>query len=337
MIEVVLASVLFSTPLAMSGNELGLWFVHDIDPSATSYTRSQDIDYELCERISENEFMVVYPLIRRPIGLAVEKQTMWFIDDAHGVGLYSVTLASSMRGSTSRNAMLRSPVMQGVFETTEHPTDFLLYQSSPLLVFGGGNKNETTLVHYVAKEWELLSSVDGSDALVTPFYDELLSAVQGKNGQVTISALRNGAWEAMSFFDNRTKTDSVFMNDTRLLLDGSLVDFLRKDDWPILVTTKNEVATLLGLQMHGVVELASFSIPKGRWGVTSSSGGFVVIGVERNGTTTVRDISWPSGDLSEPIILAERFPDNDRTLMTVLFVSMVLVSLLLLSKIRRTR
>jgi len=337
MIEFALVSVLFSTPLSMSGNEAGVWFVHDIDPSVTSFSRPQDIDYELCERFSDNEFLVVYPLIRRPTGLAVEKQTLWFIDDTYGVGLYRVTLASSMRGSTSRNTSLRAPVMQAMFETTNHPTDFLLYQSNPLLVFGSDDKNDTALVHYVDNEWELLPSIHGSGALVTPFYGELLSATQDKNGEVLISTLQNGAWEPMSFIDDRVMPENVFTADSRLLLDGNLVAFMCKDDWPILVTTKNEVATLLGLQKHGVIVLASFTVPKGRWGVTPSSNGFTVLGVERNGTTTVQDISWPSGDLSEPIVLTERFLEDDTTLMTVLFVSMVLMSFILLTKIRRAR
>lgn len=337
MIEVVLASMLFSTPLAMSGNESGVWFVHDVDPSTPSFTRSQDIDFELCERFTDNEYLVVHPLIRRPAGLAVENQTMWFIDDAHGIGLFSVTLAPSLRGSTSRNTSLQSPVMKAVFDSTEHPTDFLLHQSSPLLVFGGDETEETTLVHYVDNEWELLPSINGSSALVTPFYGELLSAVQDTDGQVSISVLRNGMWEPMSFIDDGIEGKSKFTDVKKFLLDGDLFAFMHKDDWPILVTTKNEVATLLGLQKHGVVEVASFSIPRGRWGVAPSSNGFTVLGVERNGTTTVRDISWPSGELSDPIVLAERFLKDDTMLMTVLFVSMVLVSLILLSKIRRTR
>jgi hypothetical protein len=102
------------------------------------------------------------------------------------------------------------------------------------------------------------------------------------------------------------------------------------------VTTVGENALLSGIQQGGLVEIASFKIPKGRWGVSSSPEGITVVGVERKGTTTVLDIGWPSGSLSESIVLEERFQEDDTLLTTFLFVSMLVVSMILIIKIRRS-
>ena len=322
MIAYIVALMLTNTPLALTGNEEGVWFIGDIDPSATSFTRAQDLDYELCEQVGESEYLAIHPFTRRPAGLAVEKQTMWFIDDSNGVGLYTIQLASSLHASSSRDALMQSPVMRSMFQTENHPTDFLLHNSSPLLVFGSGEKSETTLAHYVNNQWEFLPSVNGTNAFITSFHGELLSAVQGKDGHVRVSSLQGGQWE---------------LGDFGMPLEGELFDFIRKDDWPILVTVQEGVATLVGIQKNNLVELANFPIPKGRWGVTTSSSGFTVVGVERNGTTTVVRLGWPSGTVSDPITLTERMREDDSLLMTVLFVSMVCMSFLLLSKILNSR
>ena len=92
---------------------------------------------------------------------------------------------------------------------------------------------------------------------------------------------------------------------------------------------------MAGLQQEGFVEIASLDIPKGRWGVSSSPFGLSVVGVERKGITTVIDIGWPSGAISEPIIFEERPMQDDSLLVTVLFVSTLAVSIILISKIRR--
>lgn len=321
MIELVLTIVLSNTPLALVGNDSGVWFIGDVDPGVASFARAQDLDHELCEQVGNGEYLVIHPFTRRPAGLAVEEQAMWFIDDSYGVGLYTIQLAASQRASTSQHVLMQAPVMRSVFETDKHPTDFLLYQSAPLLVFGDG-ESETELVHFVHRQWESLPSVTDSGACVISFQGELLCAVQEEDGKIMVSSLRDTAW---------------VVRDSELTIDGELTDFFSKDDWPILVAVKEGRATLHGIQNNSLVELASFAIPKGRWGVTSSPSGLTVAGVERNGTTTFLDIGWPSGSMSDPVVLAERFREDDTLLMTVLFISMVCVSIILLSKIRTHR
>jgi hypothetical protein len=85
-----------------------------------------------------------------------------------------------------------------------------------------------------------------------------------------------------------------------------------------------------------LVEIASFETPKGRWGVSSSEAGITVIGVQRKGTITLLDIGWPSGSVSAPIILQERKKEGSTMVTTLLFVSMVAVSLFLILRIRAT-
>jgi hypothetical protein len=319
MIEHLLVCVLSSSPLALTGNENGLWFVGDIEPSASFSSRPHDIDYELCERYSSTQYVVIHPFTRRPLALATNKKTLWFIDEGSGIGLYKIQLSGSVRSSTSRRASLQAPTMEAFFEEQENPTDFLIYQEQPLLAFCDSDKGVLELFQYQEREWNTLQALQGTHIQVAVLQDQLIAAVPKGSG-VEMWYLREDGW---------------FGGD-KLELEGTLVDLICQSDWPILVSTANEKAVLSGIQQGGLLEIASFNIPKGRWGVSPSPEGITVVGVERKGTTTVLDIGWPSGSLSGPIVLEERFREDDTLLTSILFASMLVVSTILFFKIRRS-
>ena len=257
---------------------------------------------------------------RRPLALAVGNQKLWFIDSFEGVGLYKIQLPNFQRGNTSKNAYLQTSKMESLFETTETPTDFLVFKDQPLLVFGKPLDDITELFHYQERQWRQLTPIDGRNVHVAKLQDKLIAAVSNELG-ATVWYMQESDW---------------FGGD-QIEFQGELVDLFCLDDWPILVTSNENTATLTGIQKDGLVTLASFEIPKGRWGVTTSPEGISVVGVQRKGISTVIDIGWPSGSISKPTILEERFPDDDKLLSTVLFVSMVIVSLILLTKIGRSK
>ncbi len=320
MIECALISILLGSPLALTGNDSGLWFVGDIDPSAATFSgKPPDLDFELCERFSEQQYVVVRPFTRRPAALTVHKQTLWFIDDTIGVGMYKIRLANMLRASTSRNASLQSSTLEALFETKDKPTDFLMYQGEPLLAFGDSQNGSLELFQYQNRKWNALQSLEGINVHVGLLQDQLIAALPRDSG-VAMWYMKDGSWHG----------------GDEHAVEGNLVDLLCRDDWPILVTTSGGEVTLTGIQQGGLIEIASFPMPKGRWGVSSSPMGLSVVGVERKGTTTVLDIGWPSGSISEPVVLEERFRESDTLLTTVLFVSMLAVSVILILKIRRS-
>jgi hypothetical protein len=320
MIEYFVLSCVFSySPLALTGNETGLWFVGDINPQAATFSgKPQDLDYELCERFLEKQYIVVRPFTRRPAALAIGKQALWFIDDTSGIGLYKIHLPSLQGAMTSKNTSLQSSTLEAVFETDEKPTDFLMYQGQPLVAFGNSPEGVLHVFQYQDKKWNALAPLVGSHAHVALLQDQLIAAVASDVG-ISMWYFKEGSW----------------LGGDELEIEGELVDLICRDDWPIFVSRVDETITLTGIQQGGLVEIASFDIPKGRWGVSSSSFGLSVVGVERKGITTVIDIGWPSGAISEPIILEERVMQDDSLLVTVLFVSMLVVSIILISKIRR--
>ena len=72
MIELLLACVLSSSPLAITGNESGLWFIGDVAPNKSSFTaRAKDLDFDLCQQYGENEYVVVVPFtVKSPVIVA---------------------------------------------------------------------------------------------------------------------------------------------------------------------------------------------------------------------------------------------------------------------------
>ena len=319
MIELLLACVLSSSPLAITGNESGLWFIGDVAPNKSSFTaRAKDLDFDLCQQYGENEYVVVVPFTRRPSLLAVEENKLWFVDASSGVGLYTVKLANANSASTSRNAMLRMPTLQSLYKTTEKPTGLLVLEEEPVLVFDASGENATTLVQYKNKEWTPLPSINGSGAKVTLLRKQLIAAVPIYGG-VSLWYFQEGSW----------------LGGDKIEIDGALAGLICKDNWPILITNTADEVTMTGIQQGGPVHLATFPLPKGRWGAVPTSKGITVVGVQRKGIFTSFDIGWPSGTISGPIILNERIKKDDSLLFTVLFLSMVLASLLLISKIRR--
>jgi hypothetical protein len=320
MIEQILACALLQSPLAISGNANGLWYVGDINPSSAIFSGvEKDFDYELCERFSKDRYVVLRQFSRRPLALAVGNQNLWFIDNHEGVGLYKLNLPNLQRGSTSKNAYLQTSKMEALFETTETPTDFLIFRDKPLLVFGKPLDGTTELFHYLERQWVNLTPIKGRNVHVAQMQDKLIAAIPNERG-ATVWYMQECNW----------------LGGDQIDFQGELIDLFCRDDWPILVTSNVNIATLSGIQKDGLVTLASFEIPKGRWGVSTSPDGISVVGVQRKGETTILDIGWPSGSTSKPIILEERFPEDDTLVSTVLFVSMVIVSLILLTKIGRS-
>jgi hypothetical protein len=318
MIELLLACTLLQAPLALTGDESGLWFIGDINPSTATFSGLPlDLDYELCERYSEKQYEVIRPFTRRPSAIAIDKETMWYIDSTAGIGLYKMQ-RSNTKGFANSHPALQPSTLEAIFESSSSPTDFLLFEGSPTLAFGTSKNGALELFQYSHRKWKSLPLLQGEHVHVAIMQEQLIAAVPNGGG-VAMWYLKDGRWRG----------------GDELAIHGELKELLCRDDWPILVTTLGEMATLSGIQQGGLVEIASFRIPKGRWGVASSSTGISVVGVERNGTTTVLDIGWPSGSISSPIIFEEYLRKDGSMMMTVLFISMLAVSLILVLKIRK--
>jgi hypothetical protein len=319
MIELILSCILCASPLAITANDSGLWFMGDVAPDKSAFSsRAKDLDFDLCQRYSSNEYVAVAPFTRRPSYLAVEADTLWFVDASAGVGLYSMKLENVKSTSTSKNLLVRMPILQSIYKTIEKPTGLVILEEQPVLIFDEPENNATTMVQFKDKDWVSLPSLPESGAKVAIFGSQLHAAVPTEGG-TSLWYLQNGLW----------------LSGDIVKFKGNLIDLLYRDNWPILVTSDAKDVTLTGIQQGGPVHLATLPLPKGRWGVAPTPEGLTVIGVQRKGIITSIDIGWPSGSVAEPIVLQERFKEDDSLLVSVLFVSLVLASLLLISKIRK--
>ena len=182
MIEYAVLSCVFCySPLALTGNETGLWFVGDINPQAATFSgKPQDLDYELCERFLEKQYIVVRPFTRRPAALAIGKQALWFIDDTSGIGLYKTHLPSLQRSTASKSTSLQSSTLEAVFETEEKPTDFLMYQGQPLVAFGNSPEASCIYINIRTKNGMRWRHLWGVHAHVALLQDQLIAAVPNK-------------------------------------------------------------------------------------------------------------------------------------------------------------
>ncbi|MBC8201295.1 MAG: hypothetical protein H8E86_04545 [Planctomycetes bacterium] len=314
MIEVLLACSLLQAPLALTGDKTGAWFIGDISPTQATFSGLPlDVDFELCERVSREEYEVLQLFTRRPLAIALDKKTVWYIDRANGVGLYRLQL------SVHTKSVLHPSTLEAFIETANEPTDFLLLDGLPTLALGDLQNDVLTVSQFRDRKWEPLPLLQGKHARIAQIQGQLIAVVPSDTGGV-MWTLKEGSWQEGDAFT----------------YEGKLVQLLSHEDWPILVTSQNGNITLRGIRRGGLVEIASFATPKGRWGVSSSTGGITVIGVQRKGIITLIDIGWPSGSVSAPIILNERKKAGSSVVTTLLFVSMVAVSLFLILRIRAT-
>jgi hypothetical protein len=312
MIDVFFVCALLQAPLALSGDESGVWFIGDINPTQATFSGLPlDLDYELCERVSTEQYEVMQLFTRRPMAIAIDKNRVWYIDGTTGIGLYKLQF------SVDTKSNLHPSTFEAFIETSNTPTDFLIFKGVPTLAIENSQHDGIELLQFRDRTWESLPSLQGEHARVARVQDQLIAAVPSDSG-VRMWSLQDGRW----------------LGGDEYALQGKLVQLISHDDWPILaVEQKNEV-TLHGVQRGGLVEITSFATPKGRWGVSSSETGITVFGVQRKGTITLLDIGWPSGSVSEPIILQERKKAGGSMVTTLLFVSMLAVSLILILRMR---
>lgn len=273
----ILAICLFvSQPLAATGNDQGVWFIGDLDPTAIHYDQqTRGLDYAICSRNSDDTYIILQRLAHRPSLVAKHRNKIWFVDnEENGFNLYSLLLP------LSPNQKSRKIVLEWTIEAELEATDLLVYQNSITVCCGDVC---LALLSFGTNINEIEALCDQPNARVANIGGELLAAVPSENGATIWSLLATEEWII------RDKVE----------YEGDLVSIFAKDDWPVLVVEHEGRGHVIGIYLGKTIEIASFDIPKGRWSVVRSPYGCTVMGVERNGTTTVLDIGWPSGELDK--------------------------------------
>jgi len=270
-ISTVATCLLVWHPLASTGNENGMWFVGDQDPTVLNIdARTKGLDYSICVRVSRDSYVILQRLDHRPIDLAVYEDALWFVDYASNMTLYSIQNASQ---GTPRT--IAKTTLQGVLSVESTPTDLISFPEGVAVGCGG----ETLQVHtYDGYDWKQIPTLDVPNARIAYHNGALIAATPHEQGAMLWS-----------------HSDDGWAEGILVELNGAFYDVLTKKDWLLLVSTENERSHIVGLQGTDPIEIASFDVPKGSWSVVSSPEGLSVVGVQRNGTTTVLDIGWASG------------------------------------------
>lgn len=311
MITTLIACLLAVQPLVVTGNDTGLWFIGDREPG---FPRAQ---HALCTRVTAEKYEVMQSLLHRPVVMGVDAKAVWFVDAGEGISLYSMRLPQSKESETPRPDAQQGITLHGYLETELQPTDLVVLAGEPVVAFGGST---LILFTFTGNVWESLPTLNEQDASIAILQDQLIAAVPHDDG-ITMWYLHGEQWE---------RGDVI-------ALEGQLLDLITLDDWPILVLDHGETVHVVGLQRGDPIAITSLKKPKGRWGVARSSTGLSVVGVERIGTTTVIDIGWPSGDLSDPIVLDERKESLNPLFSILTFVAPLVMLMLMFSMIRRIR
>ena len=269
-------------PLAVTGNDRGMWFVGDLDPTVINYDQNKKgLDYAICSRNSEDTFTILKRLAHRPELAVTHGNNLWFVDNIdNGFNLYSffVPQHAEQKGRKARRVLLKWTI-EGDFT----PTDVVVYQDSVTVCC---SDTCLAILSFATAVTEIEPLCNQPNARVANLNGELLAVVPDVNGAV-IWSLKEKEWSVRN----------------EIGFDGELVSIFVKDDWPVLVTKTGQTGHLLGVRHGKSVKMASFEIPAGRWSVVPSQYGCTVLGVERNGTTSALDIGWPSGDVGSSMSL----------------------------------
>ncbi|MBC8310460.1 MAG: hypothetical protein ISR75_01370 [Phycisphaerales bacterium] len=279
----ILLCLCSAQPLASIGNGNEVWFVGDQDPTVLNFDSStKGFDYSICRRISNDAFTPVQRLSRRPVDMVLHEGNIWFVDDVSGTSLYTLQLTRENRQAHSRNISLQS-----VLEVEETPTGVVSLGSSIVVCYGG----DTLQLHsFNGSVWEELPSLNLASASVASLEGELLAVAPHQLG-AELWSLIEGKWQGGEVVE----------------MQGTFREVLIKDRWPLLIFTEGQRGQIIGLQESAPIEIGSFDVPKGRWSVVASPLGLSILGVERNGTTSVVDIGWPSGREVGRIELKQEF------------------------------
>jgi|ETNmetMinimDraft_26_1059896.scaffolds.fasta_scaffold69118_1 hypothetical protein len=277
----IILCLLATQPLPSIGDGNEVWFIGDQDPTVANFDSStKGLDYSICRRISNDSFTPVHRLSRRPVDMVLHEGDIWFVDDTAGTTLYTLQLQKRSHQASSRKISL-----QGVLETEDSPTGIVSLGSSIVVCYGG---SILQLRAFNGSVWEELPSLNRAGASVVGLDGELLAVAPHQRGA-----------ELWSFIEGQWVGGDI------VEMQGVFRDVLIKDRWPLLIFTKGQRGQIIGLQESVPIEIGSFDVPKGRWSVVSSPQGLSVFGVERNGTTSVVDIGWPSGREGDKIELRQ--------------------------------
>lgn len=280
MIGIIAACVIVATPhLAATGNEYGIWFIGDTDPTKVDYDpKTQGLDYSLCRRNSIDTYQLLRRLNHRPDHIVLHQDSIWCVDYNSGISLYSISgIGTEQRPVSSKMSL------QSILELQLKPTDFLARDSEIIVCCG---EESLQLNSFDGSTWQELPILNESNARVTIHLGNVLAAVPCEAG-AKLWTLAEGAWKEGETID----------------LVGTFDSILSKEDWPILVSIEDGKAHLVGIQKGKQVDIATCQVPKGRWSIVPTPVGLCMLGVQRNGTITALDIGWPSGKNSDIKIL----------------------------------
>ena len=282
MIGVVIACLISAQPLVATGNDKGVWFIGDRDPTVVEFDeKKRSLDFAICKRASRDTFIVQKLLKRRPACITFHKGQFWFVsNNSLGFSVYDLNIPTESEPTQGRTSMKWTVAIDAV------PTDLVVYDDN--LVVCCGDECLVLLALIGNSYKELPQLCDQPNARVVNVGGELLAAVPHENG-VTLWTLTDGEWIAGETIE----------------LQGTFSGITEKDGIVLLTSELKQQGHILGIQRGNPVEIATFDIPKGRWSVVPTPEGICVIGVERNGTSTVLDIGWPSGTVNDSIVFTE--------------------------------
>ena len=278
MIGIIATCLLALNPLASTGNENGMWFVGDQDPTVLNFdSKTRGLDYSICARVSKDSYTILQKLGHRPVDMTVFDSAIWFVDYSSNIALYSI-----QKTSRPSSAVVKAS-LQSILETETAPTDLISLDDSIAVACGGQTLQVHTFDGYTWKELPILIVPNARIAN----HNGTLVAVAPHELGIMLWTYSNNQWVA----------------GTVLNVRGTLYEVLTKNEWLLFVSTESEQSHIVGLQGTTPIEIASFDIPKGGWSVVSSPEGISVVGVQRNGTISVLDIGWPSGKYHEEVVL----------------------------------
>jgi hypothetical protein len=313
MIGLVAACLFVATPqLAATGNDSGLWFIGDTDPTVVNFDpKTKGLDYALCSRSSTDSYQLLQRLNHRPEHIVLFQNSIFCVDYNLNISLYSIPQSVSAHRDVTAKMSLQS-----ILHLQKSPTDVLSSEHSIIVCCGGSS---LLLNAFDGTNWKELPTLKKPNARVTILSGTTIAAVPSEDG-VTLWTLSDGTW---------------VVGETVSLL-GTFETILAKDDWPILVSIKNGLAHIVGIQQGKRIEIATCEVPKGRWSLVPSPLGLSMLGVERNGTTTVLDISWPSGNNIDLTVMHQAEIERASFFESYSFLLlMVVFSIFILLKIRK--
>ena len=308
MIVLIAACLIAAQPLVATGNDSALWFVGDLPPG---FPREQ---FEIREKKLADQYAVLHSLVRRPIAMAVHQNTLWFVDDATDVALYTFPLRNEAASEFGKS---RRVTLQSVLSTSARPTGIVLLDGNPVVVCSG---NTTELFQRKDHTWVALPTLARQGAIVAALQGTLIAAVGHADG---IEMWRLGAqgWQSRGV----------------IAYAGELTDLLVRDQWALLVTEQEGMITITRLQGDSQVPMSSFPIPKGRWKVVPSQSGLTVIAVERKGTAISMDIRWPSGKSEGGIELKEQSKCSQIVMTLMSFAAPLVLLIVLIPILKRIK